>query len=107
MRQRIKTILIPFLICGGIVLIWVSYRNASSGSDLQALMIDHSCELDRDCIDVGGGSCSAGCTWPINKNSQDVVRDWLRQQDDDGCYMDCPPYADAVCEEGVCVVYER
>lgn len=68
--------------------------------------IDRSCEVDEDCVDVGGGSCDAGCTWPVNKNSAEAVNNWLDRvqkiREGDECHMDCPRYSDPVCIDSIC-----
>lgn len=69
--------------------------------------IDDSCNVDADCVDVGGGSCDAGCTWPINKNSEEALDLWLRRvqhiRAGTECHMDCPRYSDPVCIDNMCV----
>jgi hypothetical protein len=80
----------------------------SSTSPVAELGINTSCDVDSDCIDIGGGSCNAGCSWVMNVDSTDIAQDWLSRQDNSiGCYVDCPPYNDPTCERGECTVSER
>lgn len=66
-----------------------------------------SCEVDSDCIDLGGTMCATGCTWPMNKESEDMASQWISENKDDGCYLDCSPYLTPTCENNVCVSNER
>ena len=68
-----------------------------------------SCNTDSDCVDVGGGSCSSGCSWVINKGDEEAAEVWIQSQaeNDKGCYMDCPAYNPPVCLKGLCEVTEK
>ncbi|MDG1950307.1 MAG: hypothetical protein P8J32_05850 [bacterium] len=98
----------PALLVGLLVLILYPLSRAHIiDHPLPALPdIDGSCNVDADCIDMGGGSCDAGCTWPVNKSSADAVDAWLDRVDkirgNMDCYMDCPRYSDPVCIDNIC-----
>ena len=104
-----------FLILVGVLIIvsmlWLSFLLFSGHPyfPTRATVEDYAgldyCTEDTDCINVGG-SCETGCIMLINQAERDTV-DPLLSQPWSGCHIDCPPYDDPYCDNGVCQINER